>query len=82
MIPELTQRAERNRALMKEPRFRCGLLLLIPVFYVITVVARVVEGVRLPDAMWDLGPHGFSLLTVSCFIVLLVFAHRRCSHRL
>jgi len=77
---ELQQRIERNRALMREPKFRRGLLLLVPMFYAITVAARVLEGVRLPDALWDLGPHGFTLLTASSYVVLLALAHRRWSH--
>ncbi|WP_395156725.1 hypothetical protein [Ilumatobacter sp.] len=82
MTSNLGQRVQQNWEWMKSPRFRRGLLGLIPLFYLITVAVRVVEGVRFPDAMWDLGVHGFTLVIFSCFNILLTLAHRRWSHRL
>lgn len=61
---------------LKRPALRLGLLSLIPAFYGITVVARWLEGVSMPAALWDLGPYASSFVNTSLFIVLLVIAHR------
>ncbi len=69
------ERVQRNRTTMRGPALRRGLLALIPLYYVITVGAREFEGVALPGARWDLGPHAWSLVNTSCFIFLLAAAH-------
>lgn len=68
-------RVERNRSTVRGSGFRRGLLALVPSFWAITVVARLFEGVGLPQALWDLGPHAGTFLSMSCFVVLLAAAH-------
>jgi hypothetical protein len=61
---------------LRGPALRRGLLGLIPAFYGITVVARLLGGVSMPSALWDLGPYASSFVNTSLFIVALVIAHR------
>jgi hypothetical protein len=69
------QKYERNLAAMKSPRQRHLLLLLIPVFYVITVIARLLGGTGFPESLWDLGDRTSTFVSMVIGVVLAVAIH-------
>lgn len=76
MSTRLSDRVERNRAHMRSAVFRRQFLLLIPMFYVIFVIGRLLEGVGFPDALWDLGGFWWTFGTWSVCTIAIVIAHR------
>lgn len=69
------QQYERNLAAMKSPRQRRLLLLLIPVVYVITVIARLLGGTGFPESLWDFGDRTSSFVTMVIGVILAVAIH-------
>ena len=69
------RRYERNVAAVKSPRQRHLMLLLIPVFYVMTVIARLLGGTGFPESLWDLGELTSTLVSMVIGVVLAVAIH-------
>ncbi len=69
------QKYERNLAAVKSPRQRHLLLLLIPVFYVMTVIARLLGGTGFPESLWDLGQLTSTLVSMVIGVILAVAIH-------
>lgn len=69
------RRYEGNVAAVKSPRQRHLLLLLIPVFYVMTVIARLLGGTGFPESLWDLGELTSTLVSMVIGVVLAVAIH-------
>lgn len=76
MIGErLEERVARNRAALTSPRQRRLLALLIPLFYVITVVARLVDGAGFPASLWSFGYRTASFVSALVVVIVVIAVH-------